>query len=161
VLLLAVRRTLAAERATGAARSDYDIGPELRRTLEGMGVRLRAAPNEEEGRTLRERRAWRDLGLFPNAPRRQKEDARRRGGHGRGSVRGVRRPLGGAGSVGPPQTVLGWVPHAGTRRPLPLSAARLSVGPHHVWLPAPAGPPDPAALFLHGGRLHVLPVVRL
>jgi hypothetical protein len=68
-------------------------------------------------------------------------------------------------TVGPVQTVLGPVPYAGGRRPLPSSAARMQVGDHGVWLPAPEEPGDPdaglAPLFRHAGAEYVLPTIRL
>jgi hypothetical protein len=72
LLLLAVRRALAHEARDSRARSDYDIGTLLRRALEELGVTLPAAPTEEEVRTLRERRTWKALELFPKAARRQR-----------------------------------------------------------------------------------------
>src|SRR5262249_6918254 len=67
LLLLAVRRALALERETGRMHSDYEFGPLLRRALGELGVPLPSAPTEEQMRTLRERRAWQRLRLFPNA----------------------------------------------------------------------------------------------
>src|SRR5262249_4310520 len=53
LLLLAVRTALAVEAAERCARSDYEIGPLLRKVLAEMGVALKSAPTEEEVRTLR------------------------------------------------------------------------------------------------------------
>jgi hypothetical protein len=72
LVLLAVRRVLAREAEEKQARSDYEIGPQLRRALEEMGIRLKSAPSEEEVRTLRERRAWKRLGLLPKAAQRRR-----------------------------------------------------------------------------------------
>jgi hypothetical protein len=67
LLLLAVRRALALERQAARVHSDYEFGPLLRKALAELGVALASAPSEEQVRTLRERRAWQRLGLFPNA----------------------------------------------------------------------------------------------
>jgi hypothetical protein len=72
VLLLAVRKTLRRE-DPAQVWSDYDIGPELRKTLEEMGLSLDRAPSEEAVRTLRERWARARLPLFPNAPQRRRQ----------------------------------------------------------------------------------------
>jgi hypothetical protein len=77
VLLLALRRVFAAEAKEKKAHSDYQLGPVLRKVLAQMGIKLPARPSEEEVRTLRERRNWKKLGLFPNArERRQQYGAR-------------------------------------------------------------------------------------
>jgi hypothetical protein len=63
-------------------------------------------------------------------------------------------------------TVLGRAGLAGSSRPLPASAALVRLGEAGpLWLPAPSQPAQPdagrAPLYLHGGRLLVLPTVRL
>ncbi len=72
LLLLAVRNAFAVEAGEKRARSDYEIGPLLHQTLLELGVALTSAPTEEEVRTVRERRQWKKLGLFPKAAARQK-----------------------------------------------------------------------------------------
>jgi hypothetical protein len=64
-------------------------------------------------------------------------------------------------TLSPGPIVLGPVPFAGARTPLPSSAAQLRAGGHQVWIPAPLPGDGPAAEFLHAGRLFVLPTVRL
>ena len=71
LLLMAVRRVLLLEQNERRARGDYDIGPELRVALADLGFPLKSVPTEEEVRTLRERRFWKKLGLFPKASIRQ------------------------------------------------------------------------------------------
>lgn len=67
--------------------------------------------------------------------------------------------------VDPVQTVVGQVLWAGTRRPLPSSAAELHVGDRSVWIPAPLEPADPATgsapIYLYAGRRLVFPTIRL
>ena len=72
LLLIAVRKVLEIEAEQKKARTDYEIGPLLHRSLAEMGVGLTSVPSEEEVRTLRERRAWRALALFPKAAARQR-----------------------------------------------------------------------------------------
>lgn len=61
-----------------------------------------------------------------------------------------------------PTFVLGAVRYAGSSRPLPSSAAKLTVGKATVWIPCPLDPGDAAAaIFQHAGRKFVLPLVRL
>jgi hypothetical protein len=77
VLLLAVRKTLAAERQLGQVWSDYDIGPPLKRTLESLGVALATAPSDVAVRRLRERWKRRGLSLFPKASDRERAEVAR------------------------------------------------------------------------------------
>lgn len=61
------------------------------------------------------------------------------------------------------QIILGHQLYAGTTGAKPSSAARLRVGDHQRWIPAPL-PSDedgPASIFLHGGHRYVLPILRL
>jgi hypothetical protein len=66
-------------------------------------------------------------------------------------------------TAGPVVSVLGPLDAAGSARPLPSSAAKLSCGDVSVWIPAPEVPPEPglAPLYRHGDRLLVMPHVRL
>jgi hypothetical protein len=79
LLLMAVQRVLRLEESEGKARSDYEIGPELHRALRDLGVALKSVPTEEEVRTLRERRLWKGLDLFPKASSRQQRYRMARG----------------------------------------------------------------------------------
>lgn len=64
------------------------------------------------------------------------------------------------------QTIVGHSGQVGSwRRPLPSSAARMTVGDHSIWIPCPTDPGNPAcgeaALYEVGGRTCVLPTIRL
>jgi hypothetical protein len=68
-------------------------------------------------------------------------------------------------SAGAVETIIGRCGEAGTRRPLPSSAVRLSLDDRDVWIPAPSRPGMPeqgdAPIYQVGGADYVLPTVRL
>jgi hypothetical protein len=72
LLLLAVRRTLDRERRLNQVWSDYDLGPQLRTTLQTLGVHLERAPGEKTVGRLRARWVRGGLSLFPKASERRR-----------------------------------------------------------------------------------------
>jgi hypothetical protein len=67
--------------------------------------------------------------------------------------------------VGPAVRIVGYAGQAGTRKPEPSSAARLSLGNAEVWVPVPDEPGDAARgdapVYLYGGAEYVLPHIRI
>ena len=66
--------------------------------------------------------------------------------------------------LGQPETLVGPAECVGSYRPLPSSAVRVTIHEHAVWLACPTAEADPsvgAAIFLHAGRRHVMPAIRL
>lgn len=68
-------------------------------------------------------------------------------------------------TVSPPTLLLGEEGSAGSKSPLPSSAARLCFKDEETWVPAPLEPSQPesglAPVYVHAGFCYVLPTIRL